>query len=211
VLVIAPYAVSVPLAFAVSDRLAAPIAAGLVALALAPGTLLAPAVVSAAGGRRSDMAGALVLGTSVVSFALVVTRPGAMMLALTAAQSFALASLVAGALPTVRDRLALPLRWAGHLASVAVIGLAVAAGPRLEAATIVVALAALTLTLAVAGAVALALRRDVLSALAAAGTRDPIAAIALAWSTGGSDATAVPLANAAILGIAAAALVIRRR
>jgi hypothetical protein len=69
----------------------------------------------------------------------------------------------------------------------------------------------LTLTLAVAGAVALALRRDVLSALAAAGTRDPIAAIALAWSTGGSDATAVPLANAAILGIAAAALVIRRR
>ena len=59
--------------------------------------------------------------------------------------------------------------------------------------------------------VALILRRDLFSAVAGAGTRDPIVAIALAWSVGGPDATAVPLAGAAILGIASAALVIRRR
>jgi hypothetical protein len=76
---------------------------------------------------------------------------------------------------------------------------------------VAVALAATALTLAIAGTAALALRRDVLSALAATGTRDPIVAVALAWSTGGSGATAVPVVSAAILGILAGALVIRRR
>jgi hypothetical protein len=211
VLVIAPYAVSVPLAFALSNRLAPAAAAGLVALALAPGALLAPAVVTASGGRRADMAGALVLGTVILSFALVVTRPGTSTVALTAAQAFAVASLVAGAMPTIRDRILIPLRWAGHLAALTVIALAVASGPRLDAASVVVALAALALALVVAGAAARLLRRDMLSALAAVGTRDPIIATALAWSIGGPEATAVPLAGAAILGIASAALIIRRR
>jgi len=65
--------------------------------------------------------------------------------------------------------------------------------------------------LVVAGATALVLRRDVFSALAATGTRDPIVATALVWSTGGADATGVPLASAVILGIVATALLIRRR
>jgi len=47
--------------------------------------------------------------------------------------------------------------------------------------------------------------------VAAVGTRDPVLATALAWSTFGVDATAVPLASAAILGIVAGALMIRRR
>ncbi len=157
------------------------------------------------------MAGALLLGTAVLSFVLVATRPGAMTVALTAAQAFAVASLVAGALPTVRDRLLPPLRWAGHAASVAVIVLAAASGPRIDAGTVAVALAAVALIAGAAGAAALALRRDVVSALAATGTRDPIVATALAWSTGGADATGVPLASAVILGIVAAALVTRRR
>ncbi|HEY6204077.1 MAG TPA: hypothetical protein VI056_13685 [Candidatus Limnocylindria bacterium] len=210
-LVLAPYAVTVPLAFAVSERLDPAAAAGLVAVVLAPGAFLAPVVVIAAGGRRADMAGALLLGTAVISFVLVATRPGAVTLALTAAQAFALASLVAGALPTVRDRLLVPLRWAGHAAGIAVIVLAAAGGPRIDATTVAVALAAVALLLSVAGAAAAFMRRDVFSALAATGTRDPIVATALAWSTGGVDATAVPLASAVILGIAAAALVIRRR
>lgn len=209
--VFAPYAVSVPLALAAADRLEPANAAGLVALALAPGALLAPAVVSAAGGRRSDMAGALILGTVILSFVLVATRPGASTLALTAAQAFAVASLLAGAMPTVRDRALVPLRWAGHLAALAVIVLAVASRPRIDVVTVIVALAAVALTLGIAGVAALVLRRDVLSALAAAGTRDPVVAIALAWSTGRSDATGVPLVNAVILGIVAAALIIRRR
>jgi hypothetical protein len=211
VVVVAPYALTVPLAFAVSDRLDPATAAGLVALAIAPGALFAPAVVSAMGGRRSDMAGALVLGTIIVSFVLVATRPGASSLALTAAQAFAVASLVAGAIPTVRDRLLTPLRWAGHLAALGVIALAVASGPPIDTGTVGVALAAVAITLGIGGAVALALRRDPSPAIAGAGTRDPIVAIALAWSTGGSDATAVPLATAAILGIVAGALIIRRR
>jgi hypothetical protein len=211
VLVVAPYAVTVPLAFAVSERLDHATSAGLVALVLAPGALLAPSVVNAAGGRRADMAGALLLGTVIVSFVLVATRPGGVTLALTAAQAFAVASLVAGALPAVRDRLLVPLRWVGHAAGATVIVLAAASAPRVDAATVAVAIAAVTMLLLVAGAAALVLRRDVLSALAATGTRDPIVATALAWSTGGVDATGVPLASAVILGIAAAALVIRRR
>jgi len=211
VVVIAPYAVSVPLAFAVSESLDPATAAGLVALALAPGALLAPALVSAAGGRRGDMAGALVLGTAVLSFVLVATRPGTTTVALTASQAFVVASLLGGALPTLRDRILIPLRWAGHLAAVVVIALALASGPRIDAASAVVAFATLALTLGVAAAVARLLRRDVASALAAVGTRDPVIAIALAWSMGGPDATAVPLAGAVILGIASAALIIRRR
>jgi hypothetical protein len=203
--------VTIPLAFAVSERLDSATSAGLVALMLAPGALLAPSFVNAAGGRRADMAGALLLGTAVLSFVLVATRPTGIGLALTAAQAFAVASLVAGALPTVRDRILVPLRWAGHAAGLAVLLLAAASGPRLEAATLAVALAAVTVVLVVAGATALVLRRDVFSALAATGTRDPIVATALGWSTGGADATGVPLASAVILGIAATALLIRRR
>lgn len=209
-IVVAPYAVSVPLAFAVSERLDATNAAGLLALVRAPGAFLAPAFVSAAGGRRSDMAGALLLGTVILSFVLVATRPGAGTLALTAAQAFVITSLAAGAMPTVRDRILAPIRWAGHLAAAAVIVLAVASGPRIDPVTVVTALLAVALTLGAAGTVAIVLGRDVLSALAAAGTRDPIVAVVLAWSTAGSDATGVPVASAAILGIVAAALIIRR-
>ena len=208
---IAPYAVGVPLALAISARLDPAIAAGLVAWSLAPGALLGPAFVSAVGGRRADMAGALGLGTVVLSLVLVAARPEQMTLALTAGQTFLIASLVAGAIPTLRDRVLTPLRWAGHAAALAVGVLALASPPPIDAATIAVALAALALTLGIAGGVAVALGRDVLSAVAATGTRDPIVAIALAWSTGGSGATGVPLVNAVILGIVATALLIRRR
>ena len=210
-LVIAPYAVTVPLALVVSDRLDSSAAAGIVALVLAPGALFAPAIVSAAGGRRSDTAGALLLGTVVLSVVLVAIRPATSAAGLAAAQALLIGWLVAGAMPTVRDRVAVPLRWVGHLAALVVVAFAVTSRPAIDASTVIVALGALTLTLFVAGVVAVALRRDGLSAAAAAGTRDPIVAIALAWATGGSAATAVPLASAAILGIVAAAVIVRRR
>ena len=211
VLVVAPYAATVPLAFLVSQRLDPALSAGLVALVLAPGALLAPSVVNAAGGRRADMAGALLLGTVIVSSVLVATRPGTVTFALTAAQVFAVAALVAGALPTVRDRILVPLRWAGHAAGLAVVVLAAASAPRVDAATLAVALGAVAVLFVVSGTAALVLRRDVFSAVAATGTRDPIVAIALAWSSGGADATGVPLSSAVILGIVAATLIVRRR
>jgi hypothetical protein len=210
VLVVAPYAVTVPLALALSDRLGPAVGAGLVAWSIAPGALLGPRVVSAAGGRRADMAGALGLGTVLLSLVLVATRPGQMTLALTAFQSFLIASLVAGALPTVRDRVLAPLRWAGDAAAVAVVVLAAASLPPIDAVTVAVAIGALAVSVGVAGLVARALGRDLPSALAA-GTRDPILAAALAWSTAGAEATGVPLVNAVILGIVAGALIIRRR
>ena len=211
VLVVAPYAVSVPLAFMASERLEPATAAGLVALVVAPGALLAPAVVNAAGGRRADMAGALLLGTVILSFLLVVTRPASSTLALAAAQVFVVASLAAGAMPQVRDRILMPLRWLGNAAAVAVLVLAFTGGPAIGASTVIVALVAVAVPLAAAGLAAAVLRRDVLSAVAGAGTRDPIAATGIAWATGGSAATAVPLVSAAILGIVVAALIIRRR
>lgn len=211
VVVTAPYAVTVPIALAVAERLEPANAAGLIALALAPSALLAPALMTAAGARRADMAGALLLGTLILSFALVVTRPGTTTDAITAAQAFVVASLAAGAMPTIRDRVLRPLRWAGHLAGLAVLVLAAASAPRIDASTVLLALAALALALGVAGLAALVLRRDLFSALAATGTRDPVVAVAIAWSIGGSEATGVPLVTAAILGIVSAALIIRRR
>ncbi len=157
------------------------------------------------------MAGALVLGTVILSFALVATRPGTSGVALAAMQSFAIASLVAGAVPTLRDRLLGALRWSGHLATAVVVLLAVASRPAVDPSTVILAAGTVAITFGVAAVAAVALRRDVLSALAAAGTRDPVVAVGLAWSMGGPDATAVPLVNAVILGTAAAALIIRRR
>jgi hypothetical protein len=151
VLVIAPYAVTVPLAFAASDRLDPAPVAGLVALVLAPGALFAPAVVSAAGGRRSDMAGALVLGTVIVSIVLVATRPGTGAAAFAAAQAFLAGPLVASALPTVRDRARVPLQWSSVLATLAIIAFALGTAPRIDPVTFVVAFAALVLTLVIAG------------------------------------------------------------
>jgi hypothetical protein len=211
VLVVAPYAVSVPLAFVAAERLEPATGAGLVALVLGPAALLAPALVNAIGGRRADMAGALVLGTLILSFLLVVTRPASSTHALTAAQAFVVASLAAGAMPRVRDRILLPLRWVGYGTALAAVALAVAGAPPIGASTVIVALVAVAVTLGAAGATALALRRDVMSAVAGSGTRDPFVAIAIAWVTGGSNATAVPLVSAAILGIVAAALIVGRR
>jgi hypothetical protein len=211
VLVVAPYAVGVPLALTVSQHLSPSMAAGLVAVALAPGALLGPAFVAAAGGRRADMAGALLLGTVILSVVLVGTRPDGSALALAGAQAFLIGSFVAGAMPTVRDRIAAPLRWAGHLAALVVAVLAAASRPAFDASMVILALVAVALTIGIAGTVALALRRDLLSALAVAGTRDPIVAIAFAWSIGGRDATALPIANAVILGGVAAAVILRRR
>ena len=211
VLVVAPYAVGVPLSFVISERQGPATAAGLVAMAVAPGALLAPAVVNAAGGRRADMAGALLLGTLILSFLLVVTRSSSTTLALTGAQAFVVASFAAGAVPTLRDRVLVPLRWLGYGAALAVVVLAAAEAPAIEASTVIVALVAVAVPLAGAGLAALVLRRDVLSAVSGAGTRDPIVGLTIAWASGGSDATAVPLVSAAILGIVAAALIFRRR
>ena len=210
-MVLAPYAVSVPLALMLADRVEPATGAGLLAVALAPAALIAPAALSAAGVRRADMAGALALGTVIISFLLVVLRPSTTTLAITAAQAFVIASLAAGAMPTVRDRLLVPLRWAGHAAGTGVLALAVAMAPSVDTTVVVAALSSAALILGVAGAVALALRRDPISAVAGAGTRDPVVATALAWSIGGRDAAAVPLVTAAILGIAAGAMIIRRR
>jgi hypothetical protein len=211
VLIAAPYAVTVPLAFAVVPLLGQAAGAGLVALVLAPGALGAPLFVSAAGGRRADLAGALSLGTVIASVLLVATRPDSSGAGLTIAQAFLLGMVVGGAVPSLRELVAPPLRWGGHVAGVAVIALAAASGPALSSQAIVIAVVFAALVLAIAITVALTLRRDVLSAGAAAGTRDPIVATFVAWSIGGADATAVPLVNAVILGIVATAVFIRHR
>lgn len=211
VLIVAPYALTVPLAFAVLPLLGPAAAAGLVALVLAPGALGASSFVGAAGGRRSDLAGALSLGTVIVSVVLVATRPESSGAGLTIAQAFLLGMVVGGAVPSLRERIAPPLRSAGHVAGAAVIALAAASGRAPSAQDAVVGATFAALVLALALTVAVALRRDVLSAVAAAGTRDPIVATFIAWSTGGAEATAVPLVNAVILGIVAAAVLIRRR
>lgn len=191
------------LALALDGRVPPSLAAGAIAIALAPAPLVGPAVVGRLGGR-ADLGGALVLGTALLCVALAANRALlAPAVLLAAVEAFAVAALVANALPTIRDALLVPLRLAGAAAFAAILALAVMALPTLDAATVAVAAA---FVLCGAGAAALVARlqqRDVRAAVACAGLRDPALACALVYLGVGPDALGVPLAYAAMLALGA--------
>ena len=194
-----------------------PIGDGAIALALVPAPLAASEVVTRLRGRM-DLAGALVLGTIVLSLLATGSRGALAAGALFAAvEAFAIVAMVANALPTLRDAVLAPLRFGGWAAAAAVVVLALVNAPSIgdstagAAAALVGAAAALfvagTLTAAI---VALLLRRDVIAAVAGAGLRDPVLAVAFAAATTGPESSAVPLVYGVFcLGLAAVAL--RRR
>jgi hypothetical protein len=164
------------------------------ALALVPAPLVAPGVVSRLPGGRMDLAGALVVGTVLLSL-LFIGGQGSLAAGglFTATEAYALAAMFAGAVPTLRDRVLTPLRILGWGAFVLILANAALAGPRIDAGIVVVAGAMLLGGAVAAVVVAFATGRDARTAVAAAGLRDPALGVALATITAGPDSTGVPL------------------
>ena len=194
-------------ALALQDRADGRIAAGAIAVAIVPAPLVATGIVARLRGRM-DLTGALCLGTIVLSLLVVGSRgalaAGALFVAL---EVFAIAAMVAGAIPPLRDLLLPVLRVVGWLAFAVVLESATVAGGSLffqgqAPAPLVlesagVALALLVIGVAASSAVAVVTGREPLAAIAGAGLRDPVLAVALATVTAGPDATGVPLIYAA--------------
>ena len=195
---------AVALALAAFDRRDAE---GALLVAMAPAPLLAPDVAGRMRGR-SDLAGALVLGTVLLSLLVAATRgtlaSGAGVFAV---EAYAFAAMFANALPTARDLVLAPLRWLAVISALAVIAVGLLATPP-DAAALAVALTVLVTGALTAAAVAVLFRRDVVATVGGAGLRDPVLAIALA-STSGSSA-AVPVAYAVVIVVVAAAALFRR-
>jgi hypothetical protein len=188
-----PFAALSGIAFAIGaiDR---DLGASAMGLALVPAPLVAPGVVSRLPGGRMDLAGALVVGTVLLSL-LFIGGQGSLAAGglFTATEAFALAAMFAGAVPTLRDRLLTPLRIIGWGSFVLILANAALAGPRIDAGTFVVAGAMLLGGAAAAAVVAFATSRDARTAVAGAGLRDPALAVALATITAGPGSTGVAL------------------
>ena len=182
-------------------------------LALSPSSLAGAAVARLIGAREETVA-ALMTGTIVLSFALL---PAAVP-ALAVTMNMGLAALVvgvvvAGSFPQIRDAI-LPLLDPARYAAIATI-LAITAitstslvdGRSIVLAGIVLAGGALS-----AAVGAWAFGGDPLAAAIGGGTRDPSVAAAVAMLVGLAGGGTVPLAYAALLGLAAALgkLVVRR-
>ena len=203
-------------ALALEGRVDDRVASGAIAVAVVPAPLVAVGVVTRLRGRM-DLAGALVLGTVIVSLLVVGSRgalaAGALFVAL---EVFAVAAMVAGALPPLRDALLPVLRvvgWAAFLIALLSAALSQTSSigdAGLLAESLAAAVALLVLGACVAYLAARATGREPLAAIAGAGLRDPALAVALAIATAGPDAAGVPLIYAVFcLGLAALALLRR--
>jgi hypothetical protein len=216
-LVIVPAVALGALALGLQGRVDARTAAGALALAIVPAPFIAPELVGRMRGR-ADLAGALVLGTVLVSLLVVGSRGALAAGALfTATEAFAITAMLANGLPTIRDRLLPLLRVAGWLGFllVFVTTLIVALPPLFDPPPIgtepplvlssaLVAFAMLAAGVASSALVALAFGRDVRSAIGGAGLRDPALGVALASVTAGADSTGVPLVYAVFCLVLAA-------
>jgi hypothetical protein len=206
-LIVVPAAVIGAVALALVGRVDDRVSAGALALAVAPAPFIGPGIVGGMRGR-ADLAGALVLGTVLVSLLLVGGR-GALASAslFTATEAYALPAMFGNALPTVRDRLLEPLRWIGLAAAAAALVVAALAAPAIDGVTVAVALALLVSGVVSSVIAAYVTGRDLTAAIAGGGLRDPILALAFVALTAGPESAGVPLAYGVFcLGLAALAL-----
>lgn len=199
-------AVAIGLAVARPDSA---LAQGALVVAMSPAPLPAPEVVGRVRGR-ADLAGALVLGTVLLSL-LVAGSRGALASGsgVIAVEAYALAAMFANAVPPVRDLVLTPIRWAGWIAAAAVL-VSGALMTGLDVSAFPVAVALLLAGALAAAVVAAVTGRDVTAAVGGAGVRDPVLAVALA-GTANTAALAVPVAYAVCsLAVAGAVAAIRR-
>jgi hypothetical protein len=169
-------------------------------LALAPSPLVGPALARFVG-ARTESVGALVTGTAVLSFPLLMTAiPGLAPTVNVALFAFVIGAALAGSVPLLRDAI-LPIVDGARYVALAVILGAATLGAVAFLDPRAAGVAALVL---VVGGVAAAIGAVVfggnwIAAALGAGTRDPAVAAALAISVGLAGGGAVPVAYAALL------------
>jgi hypothetical protein len=171
-------------------------------LALAPSPLIGQTLARLVGAREETV-GALLTGTIVLSFPLLLASiPGLAPNVNVALFAFVIGSALAGAVPMFRDAV-LPIVDGARYVALAIIlgGAGVVALSFVDLRAIGVA-ALVLLVGAVAAAIgAMLFRGDGLAAAIGAGTRDPAVAAALAIPAGLAGAAAVPLAYVLLLAL----------
>ena len=171
-------------------------------LALSPSPLIGPSLARFVA-ARAETVGALLTGTIVLSFPLLMAAiPGLGPSVNIALFAFVIGTALAGSLPTLRDVLLPVFDGARYVAVAIILG-----GAGLSAVSLVdlraVGVAALVLLVGVltAASGAILFGGNGIAAAIGAGTRDPAVAAALAMSAGLAGAGSVPLAYAALLAL----------
>ncbi len=200
VAVVAPYAALLAVIVTIGGALDAATRVGAVALVLSPAALAAPGHAEALGARR-ETAGALLAGSLLASFALLLVAGPSLgqpfATASTGLFALLLGAAFAAAVPTLRDALLRELRWTADVASAGILLLAFAGvlGVRAQvsAVTVLVPLGVLALAVALSASLARLTGREASAVAVGAGTRDGAVAAALAVQAGGFAAAAVPV------------------
>jgi len=169
-------------------------------LALSPSPLIGP-VIARFVNARAETVGALLTGTIVLSFPLVLAAiPGFAAQTNVALFAFVIGTAIAGAVPTMRDAVLPIVDGARYVALAVILGAAALAALSFVDPRAIGIAAVVLLVGAVSAAVgALLFEGDGLAAAIGAGTRDPAVAAGLAISAGLAGGAAVPLAYAALL------------
>ena len=210
-LVVLPYGPGLLLVALLGPSLSDVDHSGLLAVAVAPALLSAPALATAMGGRM-DRAGALLAGTIAASFVLALARAGATSGTM---QNAMLAFVVGAGVTSIVPMLPAIARTAaqrlGDVGFVVLLAVAVVGGPSLAVAGALAAVALFGTTVGAAALLARATGTDLRSAIAGAGTRDPAVATAFALALGGPGATGIPLYSAVLLLVLGAAFAAANR
>jgi len=171
-------------------------------LALSPSPLIGPSLARFVA-ARAETVGALLTGTIVLSFPLLMAAiPGLGPSVNIALFAFVIGTALAGSLPTLRDVL-LPVFDGARYVAVAIIlgGAALSAVSLVDLRAVGVAALVLLVGVLTAASGAILFGGNGIAAAIGAGTRDPAVAAALAMSAGLAGAGSVPLAYAALLAL----------
>jgi hypothetical protein len=171
-------------------------------LALSPAPLVGP-VIARLLKARAETVGALLTGTIVVSFPLVLAAiPGIAAQTNVALFAFVIGAAIAGSVPTMRDAVLPIVDGARYVALAVIVGAAALAALSLVDPRAVVVAAVVLVVGGVSAAIgALLFGGDGLAAAIGAGTRDPAVAAGLAIAAGLAGGAAVPLAYAVLLAL----------
>ena len=171
-------------------------------LALAPSPLIGPALARIAGAREETV-GALLTGTLVLSFPILLAAiPGLGPQVNIALFAFVVGAALASAVPLFRD-LVLPIVDGARYVALAIIlgGSGIAALAFVDPRAVGIAALVLLVGAVSAGIGAMIFGGDGVAAAIGAGTRDPAVAAGLAIASGLAGGAAVPLAYAALLAL----------
>ena len=171
-------------------------------LALSPSPLIGPSLARFVA-VRAETVGALLTGTIVLSFPLLMAAiPGLGPSVNIALFAFVIGTALAGSLPTLRDVL-LPVFDGARYVAVAIIlgGAGLAAVSLVDLRAVGVAALVLLVGVLTAASGAILFGGNGIAAAIGAGTRDPAVAAALAMSAGLAGAGSVPLAYVALLAL----------